>query len=248
MGHLGGTRWAVGLLASLLALASAGCMRANEVTNERSLAGMISREVSGVTGAEVRAEGDGFNHEYSISVRGRSDTGNIAEARMLARQVSKVVWHNAKGSARHISVDLELTSCVSETPCTGVSVDIPTDAARRLWGDAEHGDRTPGDSGETFVLTEADGLPAGWEPAYGITYSPDLTYDVTVPPGRTEQDIRAGADRIAAVLWREHPDRLRGISVHVISPSPESDEQLELTYSVDELRAKFGARAPDLDQ
>jgi hypothetical protein len=170
---------------------------------------------------------------------------------MLARRVSHVVWHNAEASSRHISVEVDLADCVSETPCTGAEVDIPTDAARRLWGDAENGDRDAGDSGETFALTEADGVPDGWQPEFGVEYRPNLSYDVIVPHGAAEPDIRIGVDRIAAALWREHPDRLTGISVNVISQAPTAgkpSQSLVRAYSADELRARFGPRAPDLDQ
>lgn len=245
-----GMRWTTALLVPLLTFATAGCMVENDLGDEQSLVETITRQVPEVTVDEVRAEGDGFNYEYSISVRARANTADVGEARMLARRVSKVVWHNAEAFSRHISVEIDLADCASQTPCTRASVDIPTDAARRLWGDAEHGDRDAGDSGETFDLTEADGVPAGWEPYSGVAYRPHLTYDVTVPRGTTEPAIRAGADRIAAALWREHPDRLSGISVNVLShhPTHERTEPLVLSYPSNELRAKFGSRAPDLDR
>jgi hypothetical protein len=250
MGHGPRTRWMI-FVVPVLAFATTGCMRENEIPDERSLAATIAQQVPDVTVEEVRAEGDGFNYEYSISVHARSNTDDIGAARMLARRVSHVVWHNAEASSRHISVDVDLADCVSEIPCTGAGVDIPTDAARRLWGDAENGDRDAGDSGETFGLTEADGVPDGWQPDFGVEYSPNLSYDVIVPHGTAEPDIRAGVDRIAAALWREHPDRLTGISVNVTSPDTTgeaSSRPLVRAYSADELRARFGPRAPDLEQ
>jgi hypothetical protein len=204
MGYGRRMRWTMVFVVPLL-FATTGCMRENEIPDERSLAATIAQQVPDVTVEEVRAEGDGFNYEYSISVHARSNTDDIAEARMLARRVSHVVWHNAEASSRHISVEVDLADCVSETPCTGAEVDIPTDAARRLWGDAENGDRDAGDSGETFALTEADGVPDGWQPEFGVEYRPNLSYDVIVPHGAAEPDIRIGVDRIAAALGGSTP-------------------------------------------
>lgn len=254
------TRFAV-LVALVAGLTACGGENHISLEDQALLTKAITTQVRGVSVEEVSAAGNGFNNEYTFTVRVRSTAADAGEARSVARQVSRVAWNNARASSERIEVTVALSepgcdSRGSESPsCRVVAVSVPTDAARRLWGKAHHGDRQPSASGSTFVPGPADGLPDGWRPDMFVAFTPKLAYNVIVPAETTDAAIRDGVDRIAAFLWHEHPDRLTGITVNVVGqnatsvvPAPPDPSPLIVSFTADQLRTRFGPRAPDLDR
>lgn len=223
-------------VACALLVALSGC-----TSDQDTLASAISAEVPGVTMTEAQADGDGYT--FSVNVRAPR-VRDRTEARRVARQVTRVAWQNAEASLTSIAVGVA-------TPDGTVQIKVPTDAARRLWGRTDAGDRREGNTGETF---QPD-VPPGWDLQQLTVFTPDLRYGVIVPPGTstTGSELRQGLDAIARRLWHDHPDRLTGMDIDAIVRSPTGTPTappkpriVTVSYTAEELRAKFGPRASDL--
>lgn len=276
--------WRAAVPLVLLPLATlSGCWGENAISpaDEQALVEAIEKQVPGISVESTNPSGNGIATGYRFQVSAETPTRDWTVARRQAREVSRVAWREADVRSANIEVILKLTALsepdcddvTDDVTCESVIVEIPTDAARRLWGDNEEGNRDDSTDGETFVPQASDGLPKGWEPTLLGAFEPNLYYAVFVPGDIGDAKLQKGVDDLAKFLWREHPDRLESVRIQAYfrrpstsSPTKQAPEpsvttsastssrtvppirSTVVTYSAAELRGKFGPRAADLER
>nr|WP_042195043.1 hypothetical protein [Kibdelosporangium sp. MJ126-NF4]CEL21597.1 hypothetical protein [Kibdelosporangium sp. MJ126-NF4]CTQ92378.1 hypothetical protein [Kibdelosporangium sp. MJ126-NF4] len=247
------------LVAALLLVSLSACAGENKIAPEDSqrLADQIRSELPQARSVSVKAWGDGYSHPETIDIS--IDSGlvdDVGAVRAQMRKAAKLAWLHGKARASVIAVTLnEVTrsdgGCVAGE-CGYTRIELPGDAATRLWGTTDAGERSSAAHGKTFTVTTAkDGKPGevsrGWTVKPDIMFRPVTEISVTAD-GRNEEELRPGSDAIAAVYWREHPDRIKTLELTFAREVPGAAPQLVVTirYTAEQLQAKFGPRAADL--
>lgn len=271
-------RAGAGVLALGLLVASCGF----GPVREEALRSAIQDQLPGVT--EIRVGNtDGFTQRRAINLS--ITLGShlpIGEARAAARAAARILWSTNGGRYADLGVtlrlptqpgkpcdalfDIRFRSSGDAGTCLQLSLTVPEDAARRIWAD-DAGFEDPTAFGMLLDLstTRYPGdpayIPLGWQihmPLF-VDFRPDLELEIRVPQDTSDVALRAGADRVASVLWHEHPDRMTTLRLQIVRdprllPDPDASvgppapprTALDATYAAAELRERFGPRAPDL--
>lgn len=235
---------ALARLAALAALAVlAGCVdtEGDSPAGRDEVRDALARDVPEVTVEDVRAS-TALGSPLSLSVIVRGPEANPDDVRRRTRQVARTVWFAAPQRLERIQVSHATAGWVDE-------LDLPSDAAQRVWGPAAGRDRPPNDRGTSCGsgpdLQAIDGRLSFTGIQFGST---DVRVRASLPGTPAAAEVEAVVDRLARFAWRCHPDRITRLAVEVRTDGGQQTGPAPLAAAADELRTRYGPRPDDLPQ